>query len=116
MPDQYTDIIREQPEEGVVEKAPAKVTGKKFYMPHGALIRENAESTKLRVVYDASARAHDGVPSLNECLHTGPPLQNELWSIIVRNRFHHIAVAGDMRKAFQQIRVKEAERDAVRFH
>ena len=65
----------------MVEKAPAKVTGKEFYMPHGAVIRENAESTKLRVVYDASVRAHDGVLSLNERLHTGPPLQNELWSI-----------------------------------
>ena len=30
MPDQYADIIREQPEEGVVKKAPAKVTGKEF--------------------------------------------------------------------------------------
>ena len=100
----------------MVERAPAKVTGKEFYLPHRALIRENAESTKLRVVYDASARAYDGVLSLNECLHTGPPLQNELWSIIVRNRFHPIAVAGDMRKAFLQIRVKEAEHSALRFH
>ncbi|XP_022777758.1 uncharacterized protein LOC111319209 [Stylophora pistillata] len=85
-------------------------------MPHRAVIRDNAESTKLRVVYDASARAYDGAPSLNECLHTGPSLQNELWNVIVRNRFHPIAVAGDMRKAFLQIRVKEAERDALRFH
>ena len=77
---------------------------------------ENAESTKLRVVYDASARAYDGVPSLNECLHTGPPLQNELCNVIVCNRFHPFAVAGDMRKAFLQICVKEAERDALRFH
>ena len=100
MLDQYDDNIREQVKEGVVEKAPAKVTGKEFYMPHRAVIRENAESTKLRVVYDASARAYDGVPSLNECLHTGPPLQNELCNVIVRNRFHPIAVAGDMHKAF----------------
>ena len=100
MLDQDDDNIREQVKEGVVEKAPAKVTGKEFYMPHRALIRENAESTKLRVVYDASARAYDGVPSLNECLHTGPPLQNELCNVIVRNRFHPIAVAGDMHKAF----------------
>ncbi|XP_022809685.1 uncharacterized protein LOC111346677 [Stylophora pistillata] len=116
MPDQYDDIIREQLEEGVVEKAPAKVIGKEFYMPHRAVIRENAESTKLRVAYDASARAYDGAPSLNECLHTGPRLQNELWNVIVRNRFHPIAAAGDMRKAFLQIRVKEAEHDALRFH
>ena len=33
MQDQYDDIIREQLEEGVVEKAPAKVTSKEFYMP-----------------------------------------------------------------------------------
>ena len=88
MLDQYDDIIRKQLEEGVVERAPAKVAGKEFYMPHQAVIRENAESTKLRVVYDASARAYDGMPSLNECLHTGPPLQNEVWNVIVRNRFH----------------------------
>ena len=100
----------------MVERAPAKVTGKEFYLPHRALIRENAESTKLRVVYDASARACDGVPSLNESLHTGPPLQNELCDVIVGNGFHPIAVAGDMRKAFLQIRVKEAEHSALRFH
>ena len=116
MLDQYDDIIREQLEEGVVEKTPAKVTGKEFYMPHRAVIRENAESTKLRVVCDASARAYDGVPSLNECFCTGPPLQNGLWNIIVRNRFHPTAVAGDMRKAFLKIHVKGAERDALRFH
>ena len=116
MLDQYDDIIREQLEEGVVEKAPAKVTGKEFYMPHRAVIRENTESTKLRVVCDASARAYDGVPSLNECLYTGPPLQYGLWNTIVRNRFHPTAVAGDMRKAFLKIHVKGAERDALRFH
>ena len=85
-------------------------------MPQRAVICENAESTKLQVVYDASSHAYDGVPFLNECLHTGPPLQNELWNVIVHNRFHPIAVAGDMRKSFLQIRVKEAERDALRFH
>ena len=78
MLDQCDDIIREQLEEGVVEKAPAKVTGKEFYMSLQAVMPENAESTKLRVVYDASSRAHNGVPSLNEYLHTGPLLQNEL--------------------------------------
>ena len=65
----------------MVEKAPLQVTGKEFYLPHRAVGRENAETTKLRVVYDASARAHNGAPSLNDCLHTGPSLQNKLWSV-----------------------------------
>ena len=79
-------------------------------------MREEAETTKLRVVYDASARAHDNAPSLNECLHAGPPLQNKLWSVLIRSRLHAVAVAGDLRKAFLQVRIRETERDALRFH
>lgn len=116
MLDDYDAVIREQLEEGVVERAPAEVTGREFYLPHRAVVRENAETTKLRVVYDASARAHDKAPSLNECLHAGPPLQNKLWSVLTRNRFHPVAVAGDLRRAFLQVRIRETERDALRFH
>ena len=79
-------------------------------------MRETAESTKLRVVYDASARAWNGAPSLNECLNTGPPLQNKLWSALVRGRFNPVAVTGDIKKAFLQVRIKPEERDALRFH
>lgn len=47
---------------------------REFYIPHKPVVREIAESTKLRIVYDASARAHDNAPSLNDCLHAGSPL------------------------------------------
>ena len=68
------------------------------------------------MVYDASARAYSGATSLNECLHAGPPLQNKLWSVLTHSRFHPVAVPGDIRKAFLQIRIRQAERDALRFH
>ena len=48
---------------------------------------ESAESTKLRVVYDASTRASENLPSLNECFKPGPPLENQLWNVLVRARF-----------------------------
>jgi hypothetical protein len=113
---EYDAVIRDQIEQGIVEKAPSEVTGKEFYPPHRAVVRENAETTKTRIVYDASARQREDTPSLNDCLLTGPPLHNQLWSVIVRNRFHPIAVAGYVQKAFLQIIVREAERDALRFH
>ena len=69
--DEYDVVIREQLEEGVVERAPAEVTGREFFLPHRAVVRRNAETTKLRVVYDASARAQEKAPSLNDCLHAG---------------------------------------------
>ena len=71
-----------------------------FYLPHKAVIRENAESTKLRIVYDASARENSRSFSLNDCLETGPALQNFLWSILIRTRFKPIALCEDLQKEF----------------
>ena len=113
---EYDAVISEQLEQGVVEKAPEKVEGREFCLPHRALAREEAEMTKLRIVYDASSRAHSNAPSLNECLHAGPPLQNKLWSALIRNRFHPAAVAGDLCKALLQVRIRETERDVLWFH
>ena len=67
-------------------------------------------------IYDASASAKDTAPSFNECLETGPPLQNQIWRVLVRGRFHAVAIAGDIRKAFLQVRISEEDRDALRFH
>jgi len=82
------------------------VTGKReFYIPHKPVVRESAETTKLCVVYDAPARANSGALSLNECFNPGPPLQNQLWNVLVRARFHPVAIAGDIKQAFVQLRI-----------
>ena len=112
---EYDQIIKDQLEEGVVELAPRQPVGREYYMPHRAVIKESAETTKLRVVYDCSARGEKGSPSLNDCLEPGPALQNKLWDVLVRGRFHSVVLAGDMRKAFLQVRIREEERDALRF-
>ena len=114
--DQYDAIIQEQLEQGVVEPAPATAKGGEYYIPQKAVVRENVETTKVRIVYDASAREGPNLPSLNDCLYPGPPLQNLLWSVLVRSRFYPVLLAGDLQKAFLQVRIKEEERDALRFH
>lgn len=114
--EEYDCIIQEQLQQGIVEPAPDIPTGKEYYIPHKGVVRENAESTKLRIVYDASAREKDNQPSLNDCLHPGPPLQNRLWDILVRSRFYPILLTGDLKKAFLQVRIKKEERDSLRFH
>ena len=70
---EYDKAIREQLSSGIVERVldPAVVSGERVhYLPHHAVIRCDKETTKLRVVYDSSARV-DGV-SLNDCLYVGP--------------------------------------------
>ena len=62
-------------------------------MPYRAVIRESTESTKLRVVYDASVKSESRF-SLNDCLEKGPPLQNKLWDILIRTRFRPAGLCG----------------------
>ena len=113
--EEYNSIIQDQLE-GIVVPAPLIATGKEFYVPHKTVVKETAETTKLRVVYDASAKETVSQPSLNDCLNLGPSLQNHLWAILVRSRFHPILLTGDLEKAFLQVRIREAERDSLRFH
>ena len=98
----YNDTIREQIAEGMVEEISKDTPAGKneFYIPHRPVIRQQAQTMKLRIVYDGSARENERCPSLNGCLKTGPPLQNMLWDIIIRNRFHPIILTGDLKKAF----------------
>ena len=114
----YDQLIREQLDEGIVEKVPAdQVTnGKVFYLPHKAVTREEAESTKIRQVCDASARENERSPSLNDCLEPGPILQNLLWNVVLRIRFRPIVLCGDLKKAFLQVIIRESDRDVLRFH
>ena len=72
---EYDRIISEQLETGIISRVsemedPEKVS----YLPHSAVVRENAETTKVRVVYDASCKDKNTGTSLNDCLHVGPSL------------------------------------------
>ena len=114
---QYHDVMNQQISDGILEPAPKHPTGNVVhYIPHKAVIREQAESTKLRIVYDASARASTESPSLNDCLKVGPPLQPLLYDVLVRNMMKPIGLTGDLKQAFLQIRIAEQDRDAMRLH
>ena len=114
--ERYNEVIKDQLEKSIVERAEEIPKGREFYIPHKPVVRESAESTKLRIVYDASARASENSPSLNECLNPGPPLQNQLWNVLVRARFHPVLITGDLKQAFLQVRIQEMDRDALRFY
>ncbi|XP_028404087.1 uncharacterized protein LOC114526759 [Dendronephthya gigantea] len=112
----YHDIVENQLKDGVVEIAPEKPEGsREHYIPHKPVVREQAESTKVRIVFDASAKADQKSPSLNDCLDIGPPLQRRILDILLRNRLKPILLAGDIKQAFLQIVIREIERDAMRF-
>ena len=113
--EEYHGIMKEQLEQGIIEEIPLQPTGEiVHYVPHQAVVRENAESTKLRIVYDCSAKGTTQEPSLNDLLETGPPLQPQIFDILLRNRLHRYCITGDVQKAFLQIKIEPEDRDALR--
>ena len=59
----YSEVIVQQKAEGIIEAADQLAQGIECYIPHKPVIREEAASTKFRVVYNASAKAHPNVVS-----------------------------------------------------
>ena len=44
---------------------------KKHYLPHHPVLIPDKETTKIRIVYNASAKARSASRNLNECLYCG---------------------------------------------
>ena len=100
---EYDGSIQEQLTEGVIKKAtPVSKLEKEFYIPHKCVIRKSAETTRMRIVCDASAQATPKSLSLNDCLYSRHPLQNRLWDVLVQQRAYPV--------------VHESKRDAFWFH
>ena len=74
----YDQVISDQLMNNMTEKVSEHQSEnpKEFFLPHRPVVRQNAESIKLRVVYDALAKSESGY-SLNDCLEERPPLQNK---------------------------------------
>lgn len=105
----YIDFMREYAQLGHMEKV--KITNGEicFYMPHKGVLREESLTTKLRVVFDGSAPTSSGF-SLNHLQMTGPTIQQDLFSILLRFRQHKYVVAADIAKMFRQILLNSSQR------
>ena len=113
---EYDAVIRDQIEKGIVEEVndtSETDVGKVHYLPHHAVIRRDKATTKLRIVYHACAKANG--PSLNDSLHIGPALTQNIVDILIRFRTHKVALTADIEKAFLMASVAKQDRDVLRF-
>ena len=116
---EHDAVIQDQLDKGIIEKVensekPHPGPGKTHYLPHHPVIRRDKETTKLRVVYDASAKMN-GNPSLNDCLYSGPSLLPSIADVLMRFQFHKVALVADIDKAFLMVSISPSDRDALRF-
>ncbi|XP_064485951.1 uncharacterized protein LOC135398480 [Ornithodoros turicata] len=97
-----------------VREPESPVSGPIYYMPHHTVIRRDRETTKVRIVFDASSKM-PGEVSLNETLHAGPDLNSDVLDLLMQFRAHQIALTADVEKAFLHIALDPCDRDALRF-
>ena len=77
------------------------------YLPHHPVINPDKQTTKLRVVFNASNKTSNG-KSLNDILHVGPTLQLDLVFLILRWRLFKFVYNCDITQMYRQIRVDPA--------
>ena len=112
----YNEVIQDQLQTGIIEKvSKLERTERVHYLPHHAVVREEAETTMVRVVFDASCRESRNSVSLNDCLHVGPSLTPLIFDILLRFRNYKVPSIGDTQKAFLNIEINPSDRDCLRF-
>ena len=114
----YNEIFEEQPSLGIIERVPTEVEnieGVEF-MPHHGFVRADRETTKLRIVFDGSAKTSSDHLSLNDRLMNGPNYVPHLIDVLLKFRCHQYALTADIEKAFLRIEIREEDRDKLRFY
>ncbi len=88
-----------------------KTSKETFYLPMHAVRKEHSTTTKIRAVFDASAKSSSGV-SLNDTLLVGPTVHSSLIDVLLRFRLKRIALTADVSKMYRAV---ELARDFHRF-
>jgi len=106
---QYTKFMNEYIKMGHMREVIKKnVPQRACYLPHHPVLKLSSLTTKLRVVFDASARTSSRV-SLNDILRRGPVVQEDIFAILARFRKHQAVITADIEKMFRQILVAEED-------
>ncbi|XP_072398348.1 uncharacterized protein [Diabrotica undecimpunctata] len=79
-----------------------------FFLPHHSVIKPSSSSTKLRVVFDDSAKSTSGL-SVNDLMMVGYNIQDDLFSIAIRFLKHKIVISADIAKMYRQIVINKKQ-------
>lgn len=111
---EYTKAMNNYFELNRIEEIPeVERDDKAVYLPHHGVVREDKETSKLRIVFDASAKGINNI-SLNDELLVGPQLQEDLRYLIMRWRFHKICFIADIQTMYLEILVRHKDADYQR--
>ena len=102
---QYDEIFKEQMKTCIIEPEQESELNVKpvHFLPHHGFVREDKDTSKLRIVFDGSAQSSEHNYSLNDCLERGTNLTPHIFSMLLRFHSYQIGITADIEKAFDQI-------------
>lgn len=108
----YSKLIQEQLDLNFIEEVPGDPLNESdsHFLAHFYTMRDS-ETTPIRIVFAANA----GQTSLNDCLEKGKCLLHDLPNLINLFRVNKFAFVADIAKAFLRIKLKECDRNYVKF-
>ena len=80
-----------------------------YYLPMHGVYKESSSTTKLRVVFDASAKTSTNA-SLNDLLAVGPTLHPTVDKILIKFRTYRVAMSGDISKMYREVLLSPPDR------
>ena len=80
----------------------SKSASQVFYLPMHCVVKPETTTTKLRIVFDASAKSQSAA-SLNDTIKVGPTIYPHITDVLLKFRSYPVAVTGDVYKMFRQV-------------
>ncbi|XP_067653340.1 uncharacterized protein [Haliotis asinina] len=110
----YDEVIQQYLKKGYISKVTDDETiAGTWYLPHFPVVKLDRQTTKIRIVFDASAKSC-GV-SLNDLVFQGPKLQNDVFDILLRFRKYPVTIICDIAEMYLQIGIAPEDRSCLRF-
>ena len=85
-----------------------------YYLPWFPVIDRTRDTTKMRIVFDASAKDSEG-KSLNSEIESTPNRLNDLFTIIMRFRMYRYTLTADVSEMFLRIKMIHEDKKYHRF-
>jgi len=108
-------IFQQQLANGIIEEVPGNSQETSaHYLPFHLVIQPE-KSTKVRIVYNGSAKSSKQHLSLNDCLYKGTNLLTQIPAIILRSLLYRIMLIADVEAAYHTLGLHEHDRNYLRF-
>ena len=86
-----------------------------MFPTHQPVIKIDRDTTKCRVVFDASAKDKDKQFCLNDYLEEGPNTIPNIFDVLINFRSKPVGLTADIQSAFLQIGIDPIDHEKMRF-